>query len=391
MKRSLMLAEIAIIIIAFAACQTTKPVMQPQTPQEGLQAKLTPTSPGPCSIQTASSGFSPRSDSSQTTIQLNIKASHNDAVKSWKIAFASDQGVQRTLSGTSLPDIVTWDGRNDSGSNAIEGSYTATLYLDYGEAFLQASATSGSFVLDQNPPTAVISLSSDYFAPSNPGDLLTISITSVHSIAKIASWTMDIKDPGGSLFKSYRDTWPNYQVSWDGKADNGGSISSGEVYPVEVRLRDEYGNVGTIDSMVPIDIIVVKDAQGYRIPNSRIFFKAFTADYSDIAPDLVAQNTSRLDRLAAELKKFPGYKIKIVGHAVMIHWGNKKLGEIEQNEVLLPLSKARAQAIEKALVERGLKADLIATDGEGADHPVVPNSDLVNRWKNRRTVIYLVK
>jgi len=390
MKRSLMLAEIA-IIIALAACQTAKPITKPQATHEAPQAKLAPASPGPCSIQAASSGFSPRSDSNQTTIQLNIKAAYKEAVKSWKITFSCDQGVQRTLSGTSLPDMVTWDGKNDSSSNALEGSYTATLYLDYGEAFIQASATSAAFVLDQNPPTAIISLSSEYFAPTNPEDLLTISITSVHSIAKIASWTMDIKDPGGSLFRRYRGTWPNYQAAWDGKADNGGSISSGEVYPVEVRLRDEYGNVGTIDSMIPIDIIVVKDVQGYRIPDSRIFFKAFTSDYSDIAPDLVAQNTSRLDRLAAELKKFPGYKIKIVGHAVMIHWNNKRLGEIEQNDILLPLSKARTKAIQKALVERGLKADMIETDGEGAAYPIVPNSDLVNRWKNRRTVIYLVK
>ena len=82
-----------------------------------------------------------------------------------------------------------------------------------------------------------------------------------------------------------------------------------------------------------------KTDQGLRILSSRIFFKAYTADYQDVRPDLAAQNIQRLDDMAAKLKKFPNYKIKLVGHAVMIHWDNKRLGAIEQQYVLLPLSK----------------------------------------------------
>jgi len=74
----------------------------------------------------------------------------------------------------------------------------------------------------------------------------------------------------------------------------------------------------------------------------------------DVRPDLAAQNVQRLNDMAAKLKKFPDYKIKLVGHAVMIHWDNKALGETEQKYTLIPLSQHRAEAVKKAMVEKGL-------------------------------------
>jgi outer membrane protein OmpA-like peptidoglycan-associated protein len=99
----------------------------------------------------------------------------------------------------------------------------------------------------------------------------------------------------------------------------------------------------------------------------------------------------RLDDMATKLKKFPAYKIKLVGHAVMIHWNDKRLGEIEQKDVLLPLSKARSEAIMKALTDRGLDATMFATEGVGASDQLVPDSDLSDRWQNRRVAFFLEK
>ena len=88
---------------------------------------------------------------------------------------------------------------------------------------------------------------------------------------------------------------------------------------------------------MPVDILVEKTKTGYRILASRIFFKAFTADYKDVPPELAQQNAARLDQLAAKLAKFPGYKIRIVGHAVMINWDNPAAGREEQRAILIPL------------------------------------------------------
>ena len=134
-----------------------------------------------------------------------------------------------------------------------------------------------------------------------------------------------------------------------------------------------------------------KIATGYRILASRIFFKAFTADYKDVPPELAQQNMARLDALAAKLKKFPDYKIRMVGHAVMINWDKPKAGQEEQKAILIPLSKARAEAVKAALVDRGLDAGRFATEGVGASDQLVPDSNYKDRWQNRRVALFLDK
>ena len=75
----------------------------------------------------------------------------------------------------------------------------------------------------------------------------------------------------------------------------------------------------------------------------------------------------------------------------MINWDNKAKGEIKQREILIPLSKERAAAIKAALADRGVTADRLVTDGVGAKDPIVPDSNLANRWKNRRVEFYILK
>jgi outer membrane protein OmpA-like peptidoglycan-associated protein len=178
---------------------------------------------------------------------------------------------------------------------------------------------------------------------------------------------------------------------WDGKGFAGDLVQSAEDYPVVANVRNQFGNVGQLKAVIPVDILVEKTPTGYRILASRIFFKPFTADYVDVRPDLAAQNMRRLNDLAAKLKKFPNYKIKLVGHAVMIYWFDKRLGAIEQKDILIPLSEARAQAIKKALVDRGLDAAMFKTQGVGASDQLVPDSDLTDRWQNRRVAFFLEK
>ncbi len=73
----------------------------------------------------------------------------------------------------------------------------------------------------------------------------------------------------------------------------------------------------------------------------------------------------------------------IVGHAVMMHWDDAGFSKIEQDEVLVPLSKARSEAMKTAMLERGVVSRMIETEGAGASDPLVANSDFQHRWKNR--------
>jgi outer membrane protein OmpA-like peptidoglycan-associated protein len=138
------------------------------------------------------------------------------------------------------------------------------------------------------------------------------------------------------------------------------------------------------------EITVVKKTadEGYQVSDSRIFFKPFTADYMDVPQ--AEQNKERLDKLADMLKQIDNNNLKLVGHAVKIYWWDQKLGDLEQQYILIPLSLKRAQAIAQALADRGVEVARFKTVvGVGASDQIVPDSNLKDRWQNRRVELFL--
>ena len=346
--------------------------------------------PGTFKVTPQTTGFSP--PGTVKVEDLSLAYGKSEAVKTWTLDILDESGnVTKSFSGvaSNMPATVSWDGMNDSGSMAPEGKYTARLSVDYGGAFTAGTTTSDSFVLDITPPTGSITLSEPLFSPIEGSPTITLTVDASSRTAKIDSWRMEINDPENHLFRAFEAKWPDKDAVWNGKGMKGDLVQSAEDYPVVAMVRDEYGNAGQLTSTVPVDILVEKTATGFRILSSRIFFKAYTADWQDVRPDLAAQNLKRLNDLAEKLKKFPNYKIKLVGHAVMIYWDNKALGDIEQRDVLLPLSEARAEAIKKALVDRGLSESMFTTEGVGASDQLVPDSDVADRWQNRRVAFFL--
>jgi outer membrane protein OmpA-like peptidoglycan-associated protein/flagellar hook assembly protein FlgD len=348
--------------------------------------------PGTFKVTPQTAGFAPKG--TVTTEKLGLAYGKSESVKGWKLEVLDAGGTAvRSFSGDAenMPAVVSWDGKNDSGAMSAEGAYTARLSVDYGGAFAAGSTTSDRFVLDITPPSGSIDLSEPLFSPIEGSPTITLTVNATSRLAKIDSWRMEINDPEDHLFMAFDAKWPTKDAVWNGKSTKGELVQSAEDYPVVAMVRDEFGNAGELKATVPVDILVEKTATGFRILSSRIFFKAYTADWQDVRPDLASQNTKRLNDLAAKLKKFPNYKIKLVGHAVMIYWDNKALGDIEQRDVLIPLSQARAEAIKKALVDRGLSESIFSTEGVGASDQLVPDSNLADRWQNRRVAFYLEK
>jgi outer membrane protein OmpA-like peptidoglycan-associated protein len=98
-----------------------------------------------------------------------------------------------------------------------------------------------------------------------------------------------------------------------------------------------------------------------------------------------------LDRLTEILNKYGQYNIQLEGHAVRLLWKDEKKWKTEENDVLLPLSRERAESIKSALIQRGIKVERMSSMGYGGYRPVVPHSDEQNRWKNRRVEFILIK
>jgi outer membrane protein OmpA-like peptidoglycan-associated protein len=75
----------------------------------------------------------------------------------------------------------------------------------------------------------------------------------------------------------------------------------------------------------------------------------------------------------------------------MVNWDDPVQGKAEQEKVLLPLSRSRAEAIKQALAVRGIELARLSSEGVGAADQIVPDSDFANRWKNRRVEFFLQK
>jgi outer membrane protein OmpA-like peptidoglycan-associated protein/flagellar hook assembly protein FlgD len=372
------------------SAQVTSAIAVSELPQPVKQAAA----PVTFSVTPGSGGFSPTGDKVMDTMKLALSYGPRESVNAWKLEILdSGQHVQKTLNGdgSKLSSTLSWDGKSDAGTLAQEGKYTARLSVDYGSAFKPGTTTSTPFVLDITPPTGSITLSDPLFSPIEASPTITLRVDASSRLAKIDSWRMEIYDPENHLFRSFDSKWPTQSAVWDGKGFKGDFVLSAEDYPVLVQVRDEFGNMGQLKSVVPVDILMEKTPTGFRILSSRIFFKAYTADYQDVRPELAEQNNKRLADMAAKLKKFPNYRVRLVGHAVMIHWDNKALGNIEQRDELLPLSRARAEAVKKALVSKGLESFTFTTEGVGASDQLVPDSDLADRWQNRRVAFFLDK
>ena len=159
-----------------------------------------------------------------------------------------------------------------------------------------------------------------------------------------------------------------------------------------LKVSDVQGHMTRNQGVVTIDISVVKLAEGkYKIVVSSIQFAGYSSDLFQVQGDLLTKNLFVLRRIANALGKFPGYKIRLEGYAVSEYWNDPKTAEWEQKTQLLPLSLNRAQAVRNAMVLLGIDDTRFTVKGFGGTDPLVPNSDLENRWKNRRVEFYLDK
>ena len=81
-----------------------------------------------------------------------------------------------------------------------------------------------------------------------------------------------------------------------------------------------------------------------------------------------------IDRLAEALKKDSNRKVIIEGHT-------DSTGSAELNQAL---SERRADAVETALLERGVNSNQLSAVGKGKDYPVATNDNAAGRQQNRR-------
>lgn len=348
----------------------------------------------PVSVAWTARSFSPNGDGIMENVGFNVTASFPENMVAWTLDVLTGSGTSvRTIGGSGrIPQRVTWDGRDQDGG-MTEGWYAASVAIEYLNGNVGSASSQAGTVLDITSPILTVSSAPTPFSPDNDGfdDLMTISLAAADATA-IEEWSAVITDPAGNPFRTYSGigALPR-QLTWNGLSDDGELAQSAEDYLITVTARDSVWNTGSAGHTLPVDILVLREGDRLRIVISSIYFKPFTADYLSIAPEDAERNLRTLDRLAEILTKYGQYQIRLEGHAVRVYWNDPQRLQTEEREVLLPLSTQRAEVIRQALIERGIAASRMTTEGFGGTQPVVPHGDLENRWKNRRVEFLLIR
>lgn len=341
-------------------------------------------------VTTSTRAFSPNGDGIRDNFELSAFTSLTDGAQRWTLDIMdADGGSVFSRSGTDVlgSRTIPWDGRTDDGI-LIEGTFTAVYRVDY-EKGNRPQAVSSPVTVDVSPPAVAVVLDPLPFSPDNDGvdDELQIRLD-VRDISEIQAWRFEVLDRNDRFFTEFVGRgMPADVVTWDGRAADGERVISAEDYPFVLTVSDTLGNFATVEGTIPIDILVVRDGDRLKVQIPSITFEPNSPNLlTDASTARGEKNAAILVRLAEIFTKYGNYSVVIEGHAV-----NETGTEREEREELLPLSTARAQSVKDALVELGVSERRVSVVGRGGSDPVVPHTDMENRWKNRRVEFILIR
>ncbi|HUX13428.1 MAG TPA: gliding motility-associated C-terminal domain-containing protein [Spirochaetia bacterium] len=369
--------------------------------QKSIPGIVVDTRPAAVFVTVDKAGFSPNGDGFRDSETFTMYTNLLDGVQSWRLSiFQVDAKgalgkVVREYSGDTLKAsfTVTWDGLSGTSDGSVaavapDGQYRARFEITYRKGN-HPSAETPDFSLDTTAPVVNLQLSPLPFSPDNDGvnDELHIGI-GVKDASEIRDWRLEILDRNRASFTEFSGTgMPARELIWDGRSRNGELVISAEDYPYVFTITDVLGNTTVRKGVIPVDILVIRDGDRLKVRVSSI---TFTADSPELVIDPSTlrglKNEEILKRLVEIFSKYSAYRIRIEGHAVNIS-GTPK----EQEQELVPLSLARAQSVKDALAARGISAARMTVAGLGDVDPVVPDTDIENRWKNRRVEFILIK
>ena len=310
----------------------------------------------------------------------------------WVLNILDESGSSvKSISGEgSVPSTLSWNGRNNAGTLS-EGLCHGSLEVFYAKGN-RPVAESREFAVDNSAPLVQVDLSPRPFSPDddNVADELKIAIA-VKDISPVRDWEMVIRDPKGNEFISFGGKGrPSERIIWDGRSRQGELVQSAEDYPYELQVTDLLGHSTISRGDIPVDILVIRDGENLKVMISNITFEPYKASLVT-SGEQGAKNRDVLNRLAEVLKKYGSYKIVVEGHAVSEYYDNPARAAKEEKEELQPLSLDRAASVRKALSDLGVQDSRMDVIGRGGTIPIVPHSDLENRWKNRRVEFILIK
>ena len=209
-------------------------------------------------------------------------------------------------------------------------------------------------------------------------DALGLAVSLVDDY-RLTSWSFDVTDPMGKPFYSLKSSadMPSV-IGWDGNSNKGEKVVSMQKYGYTLTATDANGITKKVSGSIPVDMVFIKKGNDFQLGLTGFVFVPDSPKLVDDNSDAAKENRRLLTSLKTALERMKLYDTTIVGHAINVS------GTDKEEKTLLSLSIARAETIKAELKKLGMDVSAIKTAGKGGTEPIVPNTDLDNRWKNRR-------
>lgn len=356
----------------------------------GIEINTEPTS---IFITASSVYLSPTGNNLYEDITFSTIINNKRGLESWSVKIIHESSrVEKIFQGNEgIPKKITWNGVNDS-DKIVEGNYTAQFSVFYKKGNAPV-VRSSEFLLDVSSPVGAVRLTPVPFSPDNDGldDDISINIK-VNEASGIKKWNLQIYDPENRPFRTYSGEGnPTEKIIWNGRSSNGELVYAAMDYPFKLTLEDKLGNVSSLIDKIPVDVLVVREGDILKIKIANIIFRRNSHELLADSPEVIEKNKFILNRVSELLNKYDSYKITVEGHAVVTRWNDPAAAKIEEDTELKPLSEQRALTVLNYLTRLGVSSSRMDAKGMGGQNPLVPHSDIENRWKNRRVEFILWK
>jgi hypothetical protein len=246
MRKSISWARVSLLALLFFEACASKPAAPPST--------VGPLPAPAVALSAQRRGFSPTSTTVKNSLDLLLSADTEAKAESWRLEIQDSRRgyteAVRAYSGVGeIPDSIAWDGRDETGSIAAEGSYRASLSIDYGDDYAKVRVASRDFRLVTTPPSGSIALGPSgarlsSLGPENPV-YIAVRLESPH--ARVAKWVLEVHDTSRGIVLIFGGGRLRDKIAWDGTTMESVSLVPGDGFYLAAKVVDEYGNIGRLD------------------------------------------------------------------------------------------------------------------------------------------------
>jgi flagellar hook assembly protein FlgD len=283
--------------------------------------------------------FSPNGDGSRDSIPIQVTTEGNDE---WNAVITGPgNNIVRTWNWTGRAPAVPlpWDGTDEAGNNAADGSYTFSL-SSTDEAGNSTRKTITNIIVDARIPRAFLTASAQAVAPKERQTPPAMNFGVILSLQEgIESWNLELKDESGRAFRTWSSSAPGTPgtppstIGWNGD-DESGAIREGRYTPA-LTVNYTKGDVVSV-SAPPVVVDISGPVLGF---NSRPEY--FSPDNDGVEDELYislsAVDVSPIANWSFEIRETEGtrqifYRIEGRGSpSERIVWdGRSNRGELVQ-------------------------------------------------------------